>query len=293
MGSFSRERDVRYADGTAFRKALADRLRRQHPDQDVGRLQKRVAMERFLARVVAVLPEQARLKGGYALELRLDQARATQDVDLALRDVPAGDALEVLRDAAEHDLGDHLTYRIEVTSRGAPQGAPYGGERLTVVPELGGQRYMPFPLDLGLGDADPEPPDVLRGGIDLSFAGLAPLDVPAVSVAVHVAEKLHALSLPRSDGRENSRVKDLVDVVLLRLAAFDDVEAVRRAVAATFERRGTHELPARIAVPLRSWAREYRKHAQDLHLDAGVDTVEGAAGILDDLVDAIRRDHAR
>ncbi len=44
---------MRYADGTAFRKALADRFRRQHPDQYVGRLQKRVAMERFLARVVA------------------------------------------------------------------------------------------------------------------------------------------------------------------------------------------------------------------------------------------------
>ena len=95
-------------------------------------------MERFLARVVAALPEQARLKGGYALELRLHRARATQDVDLALRDVPVGDALEALRDAAELDLGDHLTYRTEATTRGAPQGAAYGGERLTVVPELGG-----------------------------------------------------------------------------------------------------------------------------------------------------------
>jgi hypothetical protein len=79
---------VRYADGTAFRRALADRLRRQYPDQDVGRLQKRVAMERSLARVVAALPEHARLKGGYALELRLERARATQDLDVALRDLP-------------------------------------------------------------------------------------------------------------------------------------------------------------------------------------------------------------
>ena len=78
-------------------------------------------------------------------------------------------------------------YRIEETTRGAPQGAPDGGQRLTVVPELGGQRFMPFPLDVGVGDADPGAADVLRGGIDLSFANLAPLHVPAISVAVHVA----------------------------------------------------------------------------------------------------------
>ncbi len=158
-----------------------------------------------------------------------------------------------------------------------------------MVPELGGQRFMPFPLDVGLGDADPGSPDVLRGGIDLSFADLAPLDVPAVSVAVHVAEKLHALSVPRTDGRENSRVKDLVDVVLLRQVAFADVESVRRAVAATFERRRTHELPARVEVPVRAWAREFRKFATDLQLDAGANTVELGADILNDLVNAIRR----
>ncbi len=240
---------MRYADGIAFRKALVDRLRRQYPDQDVGRLQKRVAMERLLARVVATLPDQARLKGGYALELRLERARATQDIDLSLRGIPSDDVLEALRDAAELDADDHLTYRIEATTRGVPQGAPYGGERMTVVPELGGQRFMPFPLDVGVGDADAGPADVLRAGIDLTFAGLPPLEVPAIPVSVHVAEKLHALSYPRVDGRENSRVKDLIDVVLLRNAALADVVAVRHAVAATFERRGTHELPERIDVP--------------------------------------------
>jgi hypothetical protein len=279
---------VRYADGTAFRRALADRLQRQYPDQDVGRLQKRVAMERFLARVVATLPERARLKGGYALELRLERARATQDLDVALRDLPGAEVLEALRDASELDLGDHLRYRIEETTRGAPQRAPDGGQRLTVVPELGGQRFMPFPLDVGVGDADSGAADVLSGGIDLSFADLAPLHVPAVSVAVHVAEKLHALSMPRKDGRENSRVKDLVDVVLLRQAALDDVEAVRLAVAATFERRATHELPQQIDLPLRSWASEYRKLAMDLALAPDVATVDQGAALLDQLVERIR-----
>lgn len=278
---------MRYADGIAFRKALADRLRRLYPGQDPSRLLKRVAMERFLARVAAALPEEVRLKGGYALELRLDRARATQDVDLAVRGVPEGEVLEALRDAADLDLDDHLRYRIEATTRGAPRGAPYGGERLTVIPELGGQRFMPFPLDVGVGDVDVPKPDVLRGGIDLGFAGLPPLDVPAVPVALHLAEKLHALSLPRHDGRANSRVKDLVDVVLLRHVAVADVDAVRRAVSVTFERRGTHALPKRIEVPIASWRPAYAKMAMDLDLEATVRTLDGGVAMLDALLDLI------
>jgi len=64
----------------------------------VGRLQKRV-VEPFLARIVAVLPEQAGLKGDYALQLRLERVPATHDVDLALHGVRTGDAIEALCDA--------------------------------------------------------------------------------------------------------------------------------------------------------------------------------------------------
>jgi hypothetical protein len=280
---------VRYRDAIAFRQALADRLRHQYPDQTVGRLQKRAVMERFLVRVVEALPERARLKGGYALELRLDRARATHDIDLALRDVPRANVLEALRDAAELDLDDHLAFRLEATNRGTPRGAPDGGERIMVVPELGGQRFMPFPIDVGIGDADHGPADVLRGGIDLAFAGLAVLEVPAVSVPVHVAEKLHALSFPRADGRENSRVKDLLDVVLLQELAFADVAAVRTAVEATFAKRATHAFPKRIVVPEQSWAAEYRRLAKDVGLEPDVATVDRAVASLDRLVERIHQ----
>ena len=150
-------------------------------------------------------------------------------------------------------------------------------------------RFMPFPIDVGVGDADHGPADVLRGGIDLGFAGLAILEVPAVSVHVHVAEKLHALSFPRTDGRENSRVKDLVDVVLLRELALADIAAIRTAAEATFARRATHALPKRIVVPEHSWAAEYRKLAKDVGLAADVATVARAGAWLDHLVERIHQ----
>jgi hypothetical protein len=99
---------VRYKDGAAFKAALTIHVRKQYPNEDVGRLLKRAMMERFLARVTEALPKQILLKGGYAMELRLERARATQDLDLTVRNLAADEILEALRDAGEIDLGDHL-----------------------------------------------------------------------------------------------------------------------------------------------------------------------------------------
>jgi hypothetical protein len=48
----------------------------------------------------------------------------------------------------------------------------------------------------------------------LAFADIASLKIPVISVEQHFAEKIHAYTLPRVSGF-NSRVKDLVDLVLL------------------------------------------------------------------------------
>lgn len=155
---------MRYGDATAFKAALTAHLRKQHPDEEIGRLLKRAMMERFLVRIAQALPDHALLKGGYAMELRLERARATQDLDLAMRDLAADDAIEALRDAGELELDDHLVYLVQETTAVMPQAAPYGGSRLSVVPLLGGRTFQPFPLDVGVGDAMPQTPDVLRGG---------------------------------------------------------------------------------------------------------------------------------
>lgn len=74
-----------YKTAADFRRGLTDRLSQQARDEgvDVARLMKRLAFERFLARLFQKGSERWVLKGGYALELRLgDRARATKDLDL-------------------------------------------------------------------------------------------------------------------------------------------------------------------------------------------------------------------
>lgn len=280
---------MKYASGDAFRKALTDTLRRRHPNLELGRLLKRVAMERYLARIEASLGRRALLKGGYALELRLERARTTRDLDLTLRELPMGEILPALQDAGALDLGDHLGYRIGRNRRSMPQGAPYGGERLTVTPELGGRTFQPFPLDVGIGDALPTRPDRIRGGLDLSFAELDPLEVHAVPVEVHLAEKLHALSVPRVGERVNTRVKDLVDVMLLLQRGLPPEALLRTAVAATFDRRGTHRLPERFELPVEAWRDAYARLASELQLLGFAASISEAEKRLQALVDRLLR----
>jgi hypothetical protein len=67
--------------------ALEDRLRDESLSTGLplSRLRKTIAFDRLLARMVASSPDAWLLKGGFALQVRLeDRARATKDIDLLL-----------------------------------------------------------------------------------------------------------------------------------------------------------------------------------------------------------------
>jgi hypothetical protein len=72
---------MRYATPEAFRAALEDRLKdAQNETVGISRLRKRVVFERLLARLTAQAEGEWVLKGGFALELRLDElSRSTTD----------------------------------------------------------------------------------------------------------------------------------------------------------------------------------------------------------------------
>lgn len=81
-----------------------------------------------------------------------------------------------------------------------------------------------------------------------SSTGSAP-DHARLSARSHIAEKLHACTLPRA--RPNTRVKDLPDLALLATAQPIAVERLRSALKQTFAFRNT--LPARLPEPLATW----------------------------------------
>ena len=100
---------------------------------------------------------------------------------------------------------------------------------------------------------------MLRGSDLLNFANVPPLELPVYPVPQHLAEKLHAYTLPRDE--PNTRVKDLVDMV--SIAAIDRVEAdaLTLSVRATFGARATHAVPQAIPDPPSDWQPQYARLA--------------------------------
>ena len=250
-----------YASPTAFRRALEDRLKQKARNEglDFQRLMREVSFDRLLARLFARKDAAWILKGGYALELRMKEARATKDIDLALRhslgaqeDVPLKAAiLKALSVSAARDLGDFFSFNIGEAMLDL-DAAPYGGARFPVEALLDDRTFVRFHLDVGAGDVVLGPFDITHAHDWLEFAGIPGAEFPTISREQHFAEKLHSYPLPRE--MPNSRARDLIDMLLLIGSGKMDRAKVRLALDATFKRRKTHPLPASLTRPPAAWA---------------------------------------
>jgi hypothetical protein len=274
----------RYATAAAFRRALEDRLQdiAGKESVDLQRLRRQVAFDRLLARLFQAAQPLAlpwALKGGYAMELRIKAARTTKDIDLTMRSVlsPAEKkddkknlaVLEKLQEAAAFRSDDFFVYTI-----GEPisdlDAAPYGGARFPVEARLDGRVFVGFHLDVGIGDAVMEPLEVIEGRDWLGFAGIASPSLYMIPREQQFAEKLHAYTLPRQ-GAANTRVRDLVDMILLIQSATLARNKVADAIRVTFERRKTHTLPNALPVPPAEWQKPYEALARECGLSAKVE----------------------
>jgi len=78
-----------YRTAAAFKQALEQRLRATSTSGiDFARRRQLLVFDRFLARVVLEFGDAVVLKGGLAVELRIERARTTKDVDLRLMGSP-------------------------------------------------------------------------------------------------------------------------------------------------------------------------------------------------------------
>jgi hypothetical protein len=248
-----------YATPLAFKQALEQRLRvSSTTGADFGRRRQLLVFDRFLARLGRVAGDTVTLKGGLVLELRLERARTTKDVDLRMMGSPA-DVLELLQEAGRLDLGDHMRFEIQPDDEHPEienEGMRYGGYRYRAECRLAGIIYgRPFGVDVAFGDPLIGEPDVITAEDTLAFAGIAPPTLRLYPVVSHIAEKLHALTMPRP--RPNSRVRDLPDIALLATTGPIDGAELRRAIETTFAFRSTHSVPAAVPVPPDFWEAPY------------------------------------
>jgi len=192
------------------------------------------------------------LKGGAALEFRLrDRARATKDLDLAVTDggVDGSSIRELLIDAlAEDHDGDWFTFRVGQPAALAADMSGRGAWRFSVDAWLAGKTFAFVRLDVAARGDELAATERLRLPGSLQFAGIPPRWIEAVERRQHFAEKLHALTRDYGE-RPNTRVKDLVDLVLLIEDGLVADAALVNVVRHVFVVRGTHPFPNVIPDP--------------------------------------------
>jgi hypothetical protein len=89
----------------------------------------------------------------------------------------------------------------------------------------------------------------------------------------HFAEKIHAYTLPR-ERAFNSRVKDLVDLILLIQENKMKKTALKKAIKETFAKRVTHDVPPFLIAPPKEWQRPFKAMALECNLHMEVEAFE-------------------
>lgn len=277
---------TKYSSPVGLRHALETRLNHLSKEKgmDVQRLRRQVAFDRFLARMLSPNGDDFVLKGGYALELILEHARTTRDIDISCRfdyvreaesrGESTDEALRaILQNRTTVETEDFFAFVIGKASLDLDN-APSGGYRFPIEARLAGRLFIRFDIDIAFGDVWLEPHNRVQTHEWLAFAGIEAPWIPVISPEQQFAEKLHAYTLPRK--KENSRVKDILDLVLLIEQGRMEPERIQYAVASTFQRRQTHDIPDELPEPPNLWKTPFLVMTKSVGYSATLDTAFAA-----------------
>ncbi|MFF0478988.1 nucleotidyl transferase AbiEii/AbiGii toxin family protein [Streptomyces sp. NPDC004284] len=262
----------RYGDAAALRRALEARLK-QDADQsgsDLARRRRLVVFDRMAARLAEDTAGGWVLKGGAVMEFRLTgRARTTKDLDLALRpedgsEARGGEVRELLIDALAVDLdGDGFHFRVGASGALKADKAGRGGWRFSVEAHLAGKLFAGVRVDVVDRSEEIARTERLLLPNTLDFAGTPQRAIEAVDRRQHFAEKLHAFTRDYGD-RPNTRVKDLVDFVLLAEDGLTGDAELVDVVRHVFASRATHPVPDELPDPPPRWRETYPELAEEL-----------------------------
>lgn len=178
-----------------------------------------------------------------------------KDIDLVLRSTE--NVPHELRDVATVDLNHWFEFEI-----GAPSSlshdAAIGGIRHPAHALMDSRTFERFPIDVGVGEYADEEMELLRASDLLSFSGIEPIRIPCFPLDRQLAEKVHAYTRIHED-RRSSRVKDLVDILLIADFSVINGALFREALEETFGGRSTHPLPNRFPDPPTDWSGPFRR----------------------------------
>ncbi|MDR1851911.1 MAG: nucleotidyl transferase AbiEii/AbiGii toxin family protein [Propionibacteriaceae bacterium] len=223
-----------------------------------NRLRHHIAFQRVLARLA--LDDKWVLKGGFSLEMRLGLgARATKDLDMLRMARPTSNPLDVqdlLQHALDADLGDGFTFQVNMPRQMDIRDAEPSTWRVHLKTVYSGSLFTETVIDVVLAD--------MTSGADTEALTIAPelvgqpFTITAIDLDRHAAEKYHACVRVYANERTSTRVKDLVDLVLLVEGSWLHVDRLGSALIRVFQERNGCEPPAKLSdEPPGGWVDSY------------------------------------
>jgi len=210
------------------------------------------------------------LKGGFLLEARLPNvARSTRDLDLVREGSSAQIEEALLRALSATHENDFFRFVITRSTLLSQDSVGLSGFRFGVEATLDGRTFERIRIDVVERMVE------VRGGteamtIDSPITGveLGPAHVLAVDVAQHAAENFHAMSRIYAGNRPSTRVKDLVDVVLLAEAGLLPHPHLLDRLLVVFHERDGVAPDDQLPPPPASWKDDYAAIAASLVVSA-------------------------
>ena len=201
------------------------------------------------------------IKGGVALELRLrDRARATKDIDVVSHDQDA-DLARTLERAMTGDPYQGFSFR----RKRDPLVLDNGVVNMEFAVSYRGGTWASITIDIARAEPGESEVEWLQAiPLTEAFGVTGPIALPCLSLRLHIAQKLHGMTLPPRPGKRNDRFRDLIDLLLMETLV-TDYEGLREACEAVFRTRGSHSWPPLLDLPAH-WVEPVTRLAQELHL---------------------------
>ncbi|HJP75578.1 MAG TPA: nucleotidyl transferase AbiEii/AbiGii toxin family protein [Pseudonocardiaceae bacterium] len=204
------------------------------PSLNKAVLQRQLCYERFLARIFSVEGDWV-LKGGTALLVRARSARHSKDIDLFLRQGAVTEAVAELTELAATDLGDHFRFVAALHQVGEERPRSGGAQVATVRVDgyVGARRKFEFTVDTVVGSIITAEPEYLVPEPIVEIGGLTTPRFRLYPIVDHIADKLCAtFELFGRRGGASTRVRDLVDLVVIARTQSVDALTLRNAIEA-------------------------------------------------------------
>lgn len=179
---------------------------------------------------------------------RMVDARATRDVDLLSKESSLDAAVEELKQLTATDLGDFVTFEFLDATPIKTEDEYRSGFNVRFKCLVGAKPVQDVFIDLVVDEIALDNIDVVAPADRLEVGDIEVCDYAVYSVEYALADKLCGI-IETHEGKSSSRVKDLVDIVVIAMSMTVDDTKLQKRIAIEFgarklSRLDTFDVPA-------------------------------------------------